>query len=218
MRYRLEDGTVKLVVGVTSWFIVHEHLLRSHSDFFDKALNKQWEEGQARVIRMPDDNGDVVYRYIQWLYTKTIACKCGNRPQWRLLADLYVLGEKILDVKFQDCVIDCFLVSSRDSNAREIGYFPKTPATNLVYQGTPEGSPARRLMVDLFINYGNGKWITPEDGNRSRNNHEFVMDLATALLDKRQLPAASREDSGGIDIGRPCHKHKPDEACGSQVY
>ena len=61
---------------------------------------------------------------------------------------------------------------------------PSLYAISEVYKGTVYGSPARRLMVDMYLAYAQAGALT-----RARDNPAFVCDVAEALLEK----AASRQ-------------------------
>lgn len=90
-------------------FFVHESVLCKSSKFFDAALKKEWEEGQRRIIHLPDDDPDEVYAYIRWLYWKKLFVKTTDdegKPVLLPVVRLYVLGERLLDDSFQDCVLN----------------------------------------------------------------------------------------------------------------
>lgn len=49
---------------------------------------------------------------------------------------------------------------------------------NIVYAGTREGSPLRRLLVDLYVSTGNQSWMA------SDYDSIFLLDLAKAFMQK----------------------------------
>jgi hypothetical protein len=63
------------------------------------------------------------------------------------LARAYVLGEKPIDVKFKNAIIDTFVAVGT-----AMGYNPIGERVDILYEGTPEGSPARKLVVDACGN------------------------------------------------------------------
>jgi hypothetical protein len=64
-------------------------------------------------------------------------------------------------------------------------YFPGLREIDRLYQGTTTGSPARRLVVDLYCWFGSGSWMEEKNGPV---NSEFMRECMTALLGKRSLP------------------------------
>jgi hypothetical protein len=63
-----------------------------------------------------------------------------------------VLGEDLVDDEFKNFVIDSLLRKLRGSHGDAFwDAAPKMIST--IYAGTPEGSPARKLMADIFA-YG----------------------------------------------------------------
>jgi len=57
---------------------------------------------------------------------------------------MYVLGEKTVDLEFQNAVIEAIMSRMRQSNT-----LPSLNAVMIIYDdGTAEKSPARRLLVD----------------------------------------------------------------------
>jgi len=49
--------------------MVHESFLTSRSEFFRRALNGNWQEAETRVIKLPDDDPEIVALYINFVYT-----------------------------------------------------------------------------------------------------------------------------------------------------
>lgn len=69
-------------------------------------------------------------------------------------------------------------------------WFPTKEDVAIIYDGTPEGSPARQLMVYLHVRYGSSSWIAKQ---YEENHPQFLVDLCKALLGKVQ--ELDREDS-----------------------
>jgi hypothetical protein len=59
---------------------------------------------------------------------------------------------------------------------------PGIDIVNDLYEGTHEGDPARRLMVDRYVNNARATWITPAP------NGTFLLELSQRLLGK-DLPS-----------------------------
>jgi hypothetical protein len=115
-----------------------------------------------------------------------------------LLAELYVLGERMLNPKYQNDVIkelfrlEYFLART--------GYMMFTPFTstlpvNIFYQGTTATSPARRLIVEFATGNAVKHWLR-EDGL----DPNFLLDFSRALLERVHAQKSVR------DFHQPCLK------------
>ncbi|KAK5717818.1 hypothetical protein LTR15_008659 [Elasticomyces elasticus] len=214
---------VEVVVGPEKRkFHLHDQILRSGSAFFEAALSKEWKEGQTRVVLLPDDAASLVDRYVQWLYTgKVGVTQDTGRTDYATLAGLYCLGEKLMHGAFQDRIVDAFVSGTREpvKNA----FYPATcshPMKDVVddiYKGTPKGSPARRLMVDMHVMQGTSAWIDVE--HPESVNHEFAVDLAFAMMQQRAVTAETKTKHAELNRGIPCsyHKHGKDGVCGGKA-
>lgn len=159
--------------------IVHTSYITSCSDFFATALKEEWLEGQTRTVTLPNEDRELMAHYVDYLYTQKLPTRdyrpslFGTTPSGQLaclvLAQLYVLGERILDKSFRNAVIEEVVrIYSR----------PMTDMVNVVYQGTVAGSPARRLMVDLNFSKCNSQsaFLHTADVDKA-----LLFDLAQAL-------------------------------------
>lgn len=107
-----------------------------------------------------------------------------------MLAELYVIGEKILDKRFQVQVINAFVCAAREVNAfsnQNTIRHPSAVEVDIVYQGTPPGSPARRLMVEIYVCWVHGEALREE---KVAHNQDFLLDFAASLLDHVELDDA----------------------------
>lgn len=178
-----QEDTVTLIVG---WqekeLVVHGAYLIRDSDYFKAALKKEWTEGQSRTTELPEEEPEIMSHYLAYVYDKELSTKqksLDEMPEvwdcYNLLASLYVYGEKFLNPSIQQAVIrEIFrLLSVRDNGNSK--FRPYEQHVNTIYRGTPERSPARRLMVDLYL-YQNGKyWVG------TGFEPAFLADLAQAL-------------------------------------
>ncbi|KAL3454840.1 hypothetical protein BJX65DRAFT_301466 [Aspergillus insuetus] len=120
---RLTGPVVTLIVedGDAS-YNVHERLLRPASAFFDKALSGSWMGSQTCTVRLPDDQRTTFGLYVHWLYYNSLPCGWDDQTEEYLnLAQAYVFGDKTLDNKFQDTILDTMI-----KRARTIGDSSKT--------------------------------------------------------------------------------------------
>ncbi|KAF2723560.1 hypothetical protein K431DRAFT_301804 [Polychaeton citri CBS 116435] len=126
--------------------------------------------------------------YVQWLYQDKIFIQ--QRDESRkdsqdldTLFKCYVFGEKIQDVVFQNTVIDSIFACVHEEEGDGTRWYPTDADT--LYEGTPQGSPLKMLIVDMFIYHGHQDWIKAEQ------NADFLVDLAKTFLELRPKPSDS---------------------------
>jgi hypothetical protein len=183
------DSLVTLLVGPEEEkMVVHETYLSRDSPFFKAALKKQWTEGQTRVIKLPEESLEPMQHYIEHLYGAKLPTNehvagslcTADSYKYVLLAQLYVLGERLLNAKYQNAIIHEIFRLSHVLCGLEIGRrFPAGCAVDIIYGGTTSGSPARRMLVDFATAYGHESWhiaLNPDS--------EYWRDLSKALFKK----------------------------------
>lgn len=169
-----QDDAVTLLVGANEHAILtHGNYLARKSDFFKAALKKEWKEGQPRTIKLPDECPQLMSHYLNYTYSQVLPTSIFVRDFtgtfgeesadfYELLAELYVLGERMLDDAVRTAVtkkiVRLTTLVCRDSRY----HYPSKEAANIIYRGTTEGSPARRLMVDVHVRFGTHKWLTAD--------------------------------------------------------
>ncbi|KAK5724474.1 hypothetical protein LTR15_004519 [Elasticomyces elasticus] len=126
---------VTVVVGPErETFVVHKNLICQSSAFFIAATSLEWHKDK-RSIDLPDDDPNIL---------------------WDELAILYVLADKLRDLKTANLILDQIMTIS-DQHKRIAG---KKTITN-VYANTTEASPLRRLVVDYHLH--NSTVMPPAD-------------------------------------------------------
>ena len=134
---------------------------------------------------MPDDDPKVVNLYAQWLYCGKVHSRDltleseQTSGELDLLVDAFVFGEKIQDGLFRDTIIDALIMCTSTPDKQGTTWYPTGSSVCRAYEGTPVGSPLRRLMVDLHNHHGQQKWIKDE------NNVEFLTDLVRIMFATR---------------------------------
>ncbi|KAL5371983.1 hypothetical protein PMIN06_012600 [Paraphaeosphaeria minitans] len=108
------------------------------------------------IIELPDDTVDTVSDYVKWLYAGSMPLtlyKAGAKDKrekvaeeaekiFVLLAEAYVFGEKIVDTKYKNAVVRT-VAAAQESSQWNMG----PESVDIVYSGTPSGSPLRRLIA-----------------------------------------------------------------------
>jgi len=188
------DDTVTLVVGLEpeKKFNVIAGILASSSTFMRTALKKEWKDGRVRKIHLPQEDPETIRRYLHFIYRGEIPSKVDGvatrqdvpfKGEYRLLADLYVLGETLQDVRFKNAILDAMMVRARfqgqSEEGKQVAFYPPNNAINTIYRGTTSYSPARRMMVDFHVQRGKKEWLDTD-----QICPEFVLDLAKALQER----------------------------------
>lgn len=63
-----DDIVVLLVGSQERKMIVHSPQITAHSEFFAASLKKEWIEGQAREIKLPEEEPEIMAYYIEFVY------------------------------------------------------------------------------------------------------------------------------------------------------
>jgi hypothetical protein len=175
---------VTLVVGEEEHeMLVHANYISSNSEFFKTALKQEWLEGQTRIITLPVDDPKTVTHYLYFtcsgkLSTTHMAAPVAKQSQTVNSADLarlYVLGGRLLDNFVRKAVIEELI---RVSELTRI--FPGQTVVSIIYGGTPEGDPARKLLVNMYANVARTSWT------EAVYSPVFLFDLAQELLRKAE--------------------------------
>ena len=148
--------------------MAHLSHLKRASPFFQAVFKKEWKEGQEALVTLPDDDMDIVNTYLHFIYTGKIACRSPESDiacpaddtakqlapiitGYYLLAKLYCFGEKYQNVRLKNATIDAIIAKSQTKNPKSTRYYPVGPSVDLIYRGTCAGSPARKLMVHIYL-------------------------------------------------------------------
>lgn len=71
----------------------------------------------------------------------------ANSSDWLTLAEAVALGEELMDSAFQHSAMDMMVVAARAENT---GQMLSGQVVQKIYDGTPDHSGARSLIVDIF--------------------------------------------------------------------
>nr|POF17506.1 hypothetical protein CFP56_12920 [Quercus suber] len=205
-----------LVVGAEEQkLLIHRDILCEHSAFFKAAASEQWKEGQTLLLTLPDDDSDVLDLYIHWIYqgkiySRTpvdISGKESNESE--TLVRAFVFGEKIQDGHFKDAVIDALLASVSTPDKDGACWYPTDETVNSAYADTPEGSPLRRLLLDMHIHHGTTTWV------RASCGADFLVDLTKELFSLRK-PLSGPDPTEMTNSSCHYHHHQSNQDCYSR--
>ncbi|THW11129.1 hypothetical protein D6D23_10523 [Aureobasidium pullulans] len=147
-------NTVVLSVGPSKQeFTVHRELLCFYSDFFRAAFNGSFKEATEGRIELPDTQVDVFEIFQVWLYSRSLLNTedlqdqpdSQKYPDFEILAGLWVFGDKCQIPLLQNCAADAIIQYNKDENRF------RTSVLKTAYDHTMEGSPLRRLAIDILV-------------------------------------------------------------------
>ena len=169
----LEGEIVKIEVGPERKILhVHMNIICS-SPFFRAATKPEWKRYDNPSVDLHDEDVETFNIYPHWLYAGKIDPILSGEHVSTWLAKAYVLGERLMDGAFQNCISDGSM-----SRAKR-GIYPLCSVVNIIYEGTCSPSPVRRLLVDMYADRAGPDWSF--DGLSG----EFACDLVKAMAAKR---------------------------------
>lgn len=144
-------------------------------------------EGRTREVKLPEEEPELVAYYIEYLYSEKLPTRIYTTESpgttkaagYKLLAQLYVLAERLLDSECRNSIITEILRLWNLKNSEGTRCWgPTGVPVNIIYEGTTAGSPARDLLLDIHANYARHHWYPKDD-----NLHlAFVIDLVRRFL------------------------------------
>jgi hypothetical protein len=201
---RPSDTIIKLRVtkpaGDTQALNIHRGVLCKSSGFFRTATKPEWTKliEQPDIIDLPDDSVQTVSDYIRWLYSGNMPIKLYDAGEdsrqkkaeeaekvFVMLAEAYVFGEKIVDIKYKNAVVKTMLAAIQSA---EWNLGPKS--VDIIYKGTPSTSPLRRLVADKVAHWAHDDseegvgWMEFFDAYP----REALVDAVKALVRVRSRP------------------------------
>jgi hypothetical protein len=191
-----------------STFIVHQDLLTERSEFFRRVTAGVWQQVHDEyLVTLPDDDEHIFRLYFNLVYAGQLGTRGAD--EWTKLSRLFVLAEKLVDLTAKNQIVDGMhaffneLVKKNPTGLQVERILPAA-ATKQLYEGTPERSQARKLIVDLYAGSADESWLRD---SKSLLPEEFVYDVAIRLLQKRpsmfNTSISSRPSSSYHDFNVP---------------
>jgi hypothetical protein len=100
------------------------------------------------------------------------------------LSKLYVLAEKLIDNTTKELVLAAISAHAKEMLSRDLNCIPPIESVQTIYEGTPEGSPARRLIVQIFTDNGSPSSLTTEVDDIPKG---FLYELSVSLISTRPI-------------------------------
>jgi hypothetical protein len=131
---------------------VHKSFLIRGSNFFRLALQSEWIENTAQVVKLPEVEPSVFNIYVNWLYSRELMLGMGRKELYMrsvrdCVFDCYLHGDRLLDADFKDAVSDSLVMMYLKENSDGKTCIPNSRTIQRVYRNTKKGSKLRLLVV-----------------------------------------------------------------------
>jgi hypothetical protein len=182
-----KNDIITLLVGNEEQaMVVLKSNLVQHSEFFRAALTKKWAEGQTRIVKLPEEKPETMALYLMFIHgyglpTEPIEDHSCQGKVYDVLTELYALGERLLDSTLRNATIREIVRFT----TVQISTYPHEESINNIYNSTTATSPARRLLVDLYVQNGCETWV-------GVTLHLEFYELAKALMVECSISQESR--------------------------
>jgi hypothetical protein len=160
----LMGKTVTLLIGHEKKdLVVHEKLLCSASDYFDRMLHGNFKERECEKIDVSNQSADAVLYIISIMYAAGTAgpYSCGvvglccTKQAWLSRAvKAYILADEWLCSRVRAEILRAIhkrIEQLEGSAMDDIHPILSADAVNFAWENLPEGNPLRRLIVDFWI-------------------------------------------------------------------
>ena len=162
---------------------MHKDILCRSAPYFKAALEGGFKESKDQILELPDDDPTAFSHFQLWLYTGTIlqSHESAKDISWDVLISLYLFGDVRGIPGLQNEAIDVLIDKSDAMNQIVFYQLPR------IYKNTLDGSPLRKLVVDLFtykkVILTDDFWFHEE--RKPCYSQQFLIDLAKSLYEDR---------------------------------
>jgi hypothetical protein len=104
-------------------------------------------------VTLPDEAPEVFELFFTWLDTGRVKVPDGVELQdaYLRLLKLYVFGDKYIIPRLKNDTMETFFSSVFEAWRRD---FPNAECIDYLFENTPEGSPMRRLLTHMALDWG----------------------------------------------------------------
>lgn len=199
-------------------FTVHENLVK-RSPYLMSIYHQS-----ATYIVLPDAQPEAFAIYQQWLYTRGLHTKTVNMggaigllgpshgEEWTKLTEVYLLGHKLVDIEFQDRVVDGMIewLQEVTHSAYDLSMvLDSIPRIYTILGEAGEDNPLRRLVSDIIALKFSDAMIQKMaiDRNGEKMPPAFLLDLVLKLSTRLSGPAKFLNASKLPEAREGCHYH-----------
>ena len=125
-------------------FILHTDVAARSSKFFRAAMSNDWKESRQNRVTLKELETVDFELYLQWLSTNEHSFL--SDLNLHRLAELYILGDFLDDFAFRAAMLNHFVKKTVDGIV-----YPDHSIVTPTWEQTPEGSPLRKIIVELWV-------------------------------------------------------------------
>lgn len=175
--------TLDIVVGLEGTrFTVPKAVICASSNFFKNAA------AGVNGLLLAEESPDTFNIYLHWLYCKTLPTILANNDpelltEYTILVNCWLLGQTLEDRRFSEAALDAIADCADDPASNMWKKIPEATPIILVYEDTRAGSPARHVLVDIWVKY------THEDDLERLAEllpPQFLLDFAMEMTRKKR--------------------------------
>ena len=125
-------------------FTLYTDVACRSSKFFQAALSKGWKESLQNRVTLREITTIHFQACLQWLSTNDPShLEAISRGR---AVDLYILGDYLDDSAFRTAMLKTFVREAIDKFQ-----YPRDTLVTQVWESTPEGSPLRKMVLEIWI-------------------------------------------------------------------
>ena len=99
-----------------------------------------------------------------------------------------MLAEKLQDTESKDKVLQAVIIVFQPCDGSVTTKLPTRGFVQIIYEGTPSGSLARKLLVHMYARRAKGKWLNPNnESNMNGWPSDFKDELLVAVMNERPV-------------------------------
>lgn len=122
---------------------------QAQSDAKPVKQNEQPEVASEKSQIEPDTKSSAADKQLEEAPAKSQSEHITKENDWIILAKAYVLGDELVDAKFQNDILATMKFKQWSVDTKTLGPL-MGELSSIIYSGTTEGSDARQFLVDLF--------------------------------------------------------------------
>jgi len=150
-------------------FTVYTDVAMRSSKFFQAALTRDWIESRTNRVTLKEVSAIHFENYLQWLSTNDSSHL--DEFGMREAAKLYILGDFLDDSAFRITMLSLFAKDAIGNNR-----YPSNAIVTPAWEQTPENSPLRKIIVEIWITSSIKTMATRFAGIEKDVPKEFIVD------------------------------------------
>jgi hypothetical protein len=193
------ESTFDVLVGtgeLQKRFTLHTDFFIPRFEFFKAARSAAWNTDPLKpsTLDNKDDDPAGFSHYARCVYLNNVDflphAEESTKPHFTSLLRLYILADRLGDLKTANMVIDR-LVSYSD----EVKRIPGSDDIRLSYNFTASGSPLRAVLRDQFIHEVSANYF--QEHKAANSHREFLQDIVVGYLDIKETTNVDKSMSVG---------------------